>query len=321
VEHSVTDIPNDPRLSRYLLGSLPAEEAERLDELSVTDDEFAARLNEAENDLVDAFARGELSAEAAEQFKKAYLSTPGRREKVRFAETFFSLQQRNRTASPAAVASVLPAEKHKHRWPFFSTPWLFTQWGFAGVALLLFVSTGYLAMSNFRLRQRIDRSEQARVSAEQQEQDLRHQLETRTAANPTAFGPETTQPADDSLLGKLKLGKLRVAAFVLLPSLRDSSSPPSVAVSSDTDLVVIKLQLEANDFPSYRVAIEESATRRSLWTSSDLKPFLDGEKHFVSFAFPPKLLNPQNYMVQLKGVLANGAAELVSTYPFKGVVK
>lgn len=317
----MTDIPNDPRLLRYLLGSLPAEEAERLDELSVTDDDFAARLNETENDLVDAFARGELSAEAAEQFKQAYLSTPGRWEKVRFAETLFSLQQKSRSASAAPSANAAPAEKLKHRARLPEMPWLFMQWGFAGAALLLLVTSGYLATSNLRLQQRIDRSEQARVSVEQQEQELRHQLETRSPATLAVSGPETTQPSEDSLLSKLKLGKLNVAAFVLLPSLRDSSPPVSVAVSNDTDLVLIKLELEANGFPRYRVAIEESATRRSLWTSSDLKPFRDGEKHFVSFAFPPNLLKPQNYMVQLKGVLANGAAELVSTYPFKGVVK
>jgi hypothetical protein len=320
VEQNVTDIPNDPRLLRYLLGSLPAEEAEHLDELSVTDDDFAARLNEAENDLVDAYARGKLSAETAEQFDKVYLSTPGRCEKVRFAETFFSLQQ-SKAASAASSASTWPAENRKHRWRFPAMPWLFMQWGFAGAALLLLVTSGYLLTSNLRLRQRIDSSEQTRISLERQAQDLKHQVETQAPVTPPTSSTKTEQPSEDRLLAKLELGKLKVAAFVLLPSFRDSNLLPSVSVASDTDLVVIRLQLETNDFPRYRVAIQEPATRRSLWTSSDLKSFRDGEKRFVSFAFPPNILKAQNYMVQLKGVLANGTAELVSTYPFKGVVK
>ena len=45
----------------YLLGQLPESETERLDELSITDDECAERIRAVEHDLVDAFARGELA--------------------------------------------------------------------------------------------------------------------------------------------------------------------------------------------------------------------------------------------------------------------
>ena len=68
------------KMIHYLLGSLPEKEAERLDELSITDDDFALRLNDAENDLVDAYVRGELSAETRERFKTFYLASSKRRE-------------------------------------------------------------------------------------------------------------------------------------------------------------------------------------------------------------------------------------------------
>src|SRR5215475_10175424 len=73
-------------LTRYLLGALSREETERLDELSIVDDEFAARLNTAEDDLVDAYVRNELSGTDSEQFQSSYLSSPRRRHKVGFAE-------------------------------------------------------------------------------------------------------------------------------------------------------------------------------------------------------------------------------------------
>ena len=50
-------------LIRYLVGDLPAEEAERLDQLSIANDDFAWRLREIENDLVDAYVRSQLSGE------------------------------------------------------------------------------------------------------------------------------------------------------------------------------------------------------------------------------------------------------------------
>lgn len=340
MEQKVTDIPNDQRLNdqrltQYLLGTLPAPEAERLDELSVTDDAFAAQLSAAENDLVDAFVSGELSATDAARFKAAYLSSPRGLEKVRFAESFFSFQQSHRIASIAASADTSYVESAKSRWRFFTMPWtrpwLVPQWGLAAAALLLLVASGYLVTSNLQLRRRIDRSEAERTSLAQKDQELQRQLEARPTANPATSGTEPTQPPQDQSIGKLgidktgidKLGidKLKIAAFMLVPSLRDSGPPPTVSASADTDLVVLKLELESNDFSRYRAAIEDSATRRTLWTSSELKPFADGDKHAVSFAFRSSLLKMQNYLVQLKGIHANGTAELVSSYPFRGVIK
>ena len=99
----MTNLPDDRLLTQYLLRALPEEETERLDELSIADDDFAARLSSAENDLVDAYVRGELPPEESARFRSAYLSSPKRRDKVKFAETFLSFQQRV-AARPVAVS-------------------------------------------------------------------------------------------------------------------------------------------------------------------------------------------------------------------------
>ena len=90
--------PDDRLLVRYLLGSLDDIEAERLDELSISDDGVASRLKAVENDLVDGFVRHELSAETMDRFRSHYLVSQARRDKVRFAETLTAyLAQRLRT--------------------------------------------------------------------------------------------------------------------------------------------------------------------------------------------------------------------------------
>ena len=43
--------PDDRLMIDYLIGALPDQEIERLDELSIADDQFAARLTAAENVL------------------------------------------------------------------------------------------------------------------------------------------------------------------------------------------------------------------------------------------------------------------------------
>ena len=96
------DKSNHELLVKYLLGSLSAEETERLDELSVSDDAFASRLSEVENDLVDDYVRGTLSPETAKQLLAIYESSPERRQKLKFAKAFASFQRR--TAATTVVS-------------------------------------------------------------------------------------------------------------------------------------------------------------------------------------------------------------------------
>ena len=80
--------PQDERLERledYLLGLLPEAEAEQLDELSITDEEFAWQLRAAEDDLVDAYVRDGLPATTRARFEEYYLASARHRERVTFA--------------------------------------------------------------------------------------------------------------------------------------------------------------------------------------------------------------------------------------------
>jgi anti-sigma factor RsiW len=92
---------HDDQLVRYLLGILPDEDAERLDELTVWDDEMAWRLRIVENDLVDAYVAGTLTGETLERFESFYMSSDRRRRKVRFARGFLAALERG--AGTAAI--------------------------------------------------------------------------------------------------------------------------------------------------------------------------------------------------------------------------
>ena len=77
--------PSDAVLLRYLLGALPVDEAEPIEEASVVDDDLAARLNAMERDLVDSYVRGELEGLSLTKFQTWYLSSPLRVQKVEAA--------------------------------------------------------------------------------------------------------------------------------------------------------------------------------------------------------------------------------------------
>ncbi len=86
---------DDEAFVRYVLGLLPDEARERLDEASIANDEVAARLRAAETDLIDSYVRGQLSGATLERFESYYLSSPHRREKVRLAASFLSAVDRS----------------------------------------------------------------------------------------------------------------------------------------------------------------------------------------------------------------------------------
>lgn len=86
-------------LARYVLGTLPPEEAEKLDERSVTDAEFAAQLKVVEHDLADAYVRGELSADERQQWERIFLASPEGRDQLRFATALASRQIRRAVAT------------------------------------------------------------------------------------------------------------------------------------------------------------------------------------------------------------------------------
>jgi hypothetical protein len=311
----LTDEQNDLLLTQYLLGELPPGETERLDELSVTDDDFALRLSAAENDLLDAYVRGELPAKTSEQLKSAYLSSEKGLEKLRFAETLYSYQQRKKTTPATSRAALAQRQKPDKNWASFNVFHVVPQWGLALAAILLLAASGYLAKANRQLRHQVDQSETERAALSQREQQLRQQLEVQpsvNSANPGTNPSQSSQPLAD---------QLQVAAFVLIPALRGSGPLPTVSVSADTDLVVLRLELEANEFRRYRVALEDSATRQTVWRSADLKAFADDGKQAVSFALRKDLLKQQNYILQLEGIRANGATELASSYSFRVLLK
>src|SRR5215510_1642149 len=79
---------SDEQLARYLLRLLPEADVERIDELSIADEEMAWRLRVVEDDLVDAYVSGSLTGETLKQFQFIYLSSERRRRKVQFAGNF-----------------------------------------------------------------------------------------------------------------------------------------------------------------------------------------------------------------------------------------
>jgi hypothetical protein len=79
----------DERITAYLLQELPEGEAEQFEGQCFAQPEWpSGELESAEDDLIEAYVRNELSPERQQRFEKYYLTTTAREDRVLLARSF-----------------------------------------------------------------------------------------------------------------------------------------------------------------------------------------------------------------------------------------
>lgn len=304
---------DDQALTRYLLGGLSAEEAERVDELSIADEEFSWRLNGLENDLVDAYVRGELAGKDLERFRSFYLSSAGRRRKVDFARGLLQLEQR---------AAMQTTEAGRARALYGSRPRLFSGWhsffgwGFAGAAFVLLGLAIYLSLANFRLQRQLTEARQDRAAIEQRDRELEQQIRERKWPD-----AEARNQLERLRKSQANVNQLRTVSLLLPPPMRGAGRISTISFHPGTDLFVVLLLLtESNEFPAYCAALKDPRSGQVLWRSQKVEAASLNDKQAVSISFPATLLKQQNYIVELAGVRGGGPA-VVADYAFRVVLQ
>ena len=95
---------HDEILTRYLLGQLPTEQADALDERSVVDPSFAERLRGVKLDLADAYVRGELSPAERQHWERTFIASRAGQEHIRLAEALALTEPRRSRSAPVSRA-------------------------------------------------------------------------------------------------------------------------------------------------------------------------------------------------------------------------
>ncbi len=300
---------DDEELIRYVLGLLPDEATERLDEASIADDEVAARLHSVETDLVDSYVRGQLVGATLDRFESYYLMSPRRRESVRAATRFVraldravprdeGLTWKDRIARPTRVAS------------------------FVAAAALVLVVSGILLFQAVRPRNplTVATSESGAVgnrtqAGEQQPTGERGAVppDGLERDRPSAAASATT-PASEPPDGKRAAPPGQIVAVVLLPPTRAVAPIPTLAIPSDADRTGFELRLESNDFSRYQVGLKNPATNNILWRSDWIPARVSGDQASVFVVVPANLLEPQHYALELTGRGADGRLEVMGSY-------
>ena len=304
---SEKNVFEDQYLVLYLVGALPAEEADHLDQLSIADDDFAWRLCKIENDLVDSYVRSELSGEMLARFKAFYMATPQRQQKVQFAQGLRQFQVAN--ASGAKIAD----KPYKSRAPFGSTflpPRMIPQLGISAAALAMVLIAGYLLVQNAHLRREARDARAQYESIDQRARNLENDLKQQRTAHTQAQTPPTVD-----------IAQLKTVSLLLPPPTRGLSSLKTVTIHPGIDLVVLLLTLESAGFPDYKVIVKDPATNQVVWQSSELEANSMGDGPAIALGLPANLLKERNYIAEVAGLTNAGRQRIVGDYPFHVVLR
>lgn len=316
-------LPNDNMrvdertLTSYLLGELSQDETERLDELSIADDEIALRLDAIEAELVDAHVRGELTPEESARVIAFYAATARRREKIEFARALARTTDGG-AASPSK-GKTAEAKRRFSLGEWLGAPRFGLQWGFAAVALAMAVVAGYLFLQNRELLGRITAVQALQSSLDARQKDLQADV-AQNDASATSIVTAVAQ-AEKPHAPAASAGEFGPAAVLLMPQLRGAAQPVGVLMERGAAKLPIRLGLETAEYPRYTVTLRDPATGIAVWSSGTLAADKEATLETVAVGLPGKRLKQQNYSVELSGLPASGPPELISTYAFHAFLR
>lgn len=290
--------PRDAELIRYLLGALSEDETNRLDELSVVDDEVAARLCALEEDLVDAYAAGTLDEKSLERFERFYLASPERRTKAEFAK---SLQVAAGKPSPRR------ATVHRLTPPAGVAPARAIPRSHIMVAVLV-LAAGALVVYSLSLRRTLTAAEEHAAATAQRASAMSVELEAQRKATAIA-----TQALADARAAR----PAATVALVLRPETRGIGPTSIISIAAGSTTVPFDLQFESTAPASYDVALKDPSTNQVVWRSAAVTPQGGRRPAVVSVGVPAALLGAQHYALDLFELRESSPPEFVGSYAFE----
>lgn len=249
-------------LRRYLLRHLDEAEQEQIEERLLTDKEFGRRVHFAQDDLIDDYVAGELSAEESESFRKYFLTTPERVRKLRFASALDRYVDESEPDLDRGLFEKVAA--------FFRAQPLKAALTTAAVLAVVGVTALFII-----LRPNL-RSEFVRANVQ--------------------------QAAVSATLAELRRSTADTVALDLRENVvREDAASSRVEVAGGVTQIRLLLEVTSNTFDSYR-AVLQTSDGRELAAAEGLRAREENGARFVVVNVPARFLERGAYQVRLVGV-------------------
>ena len=306
----------DRQIRLYLLGGLPEDAAERIDELSFSDD-FAERIGIVEDELVDAYVASSLECDEAEAFDRHYLSSTRRRRKLDFAEVLaaerWEMSHSEPLARPAGKGSIFELFGGWRR---------ALQFGLAAAGLIVAASVGWMFTRNGPPvgGDAIAVTGQG-ANVPPPTQKVPSAATPAVAALPSLTpvpSPVGNKPIDEPKTRpeQKDAGPTRpnLAVIVLSPALRNSSTKEIRAGGRPSEF---QLRLESEAAGPFSVEVTSLSGASTIWSAKGLSARGTADRRTVHFRVPAGKIADGEYRVTLKAMTGEGTEAKVGEYNFR----
>ena len=311
-------IEADARLTRYLLGAVSATERENIEAEYLVDEDVFEQMLIAEDELVDAYARGELSDQERGQFEKNFLTSERGRDRVHFSQALAGAVSDARSVTERVEPSASPS--------FFEALWavLTPRVRVAGVAfaVLPVAAFSWLLLERMSMRAELQGLRAEHVRLTEQSKELQRVADVERARNAELAAqlaervpePVTTEPPK----GVVQRPSEDIAFNISAGSVRGSGGT-KLAVPRSAKFIRLTLSFERpSSHQEYRAAIE-TADGNPVWRNDSFgsRSNATASDRIILPTIPVSALPPGDYVLLLSGKQADGNFESVANYSFR----
>lgn len=330
-----TKIKDESVIVRYLLGELSEEEQNRLEDRAFSDREYLRIVDTVENDLIDEYARGELSDIQRLRFERRFLASPGRQRKVEFARALAEIVPKEATETAPRPATVVVAVSWRDSLisalrnlnPAF-------KFSMAAAALILVIGASWLLTAFLGLRAQLAQRQEEQQARLRQEELLRRQgagerarsedlaAQLQSERDRRARGEAAARQSDNDHLRPSSADAPLIASVFLPPGVsRGGGDRPRLTVRRTTRLAQLQIGLEREDsYRSFRAEVR-TAQGHEVWTRDRLQARRGRAGRVINLLIPGKILGSGEYELTLKGTTDGRNTEDVRFYYFEALKK
>jgi hypothetical protein len=282
----------------------------------------------AEEELTDAYVRGELSLEERRLLEKGLRNSPQLVERLHFARLLADAADRAAEGEVSLSQRKELSPSRKSWWPFGLT------WGsrpafnlaFAACLLIMFIGGLSFLAGWVRLRRESQELAEKQAVLERQRLELQKSAaEQRLATEQiTADLKEKQQKleADQRRLDELTqalnekptASSAIIANLFLLPASRGSGTDKELKVPPGTSKIRLQLSVDSIDYRGFEADVKDPHGK-VIFHPTKIRP--PRSRTVVTIMIPTKNLTAGVYSVQLSGISPDGTTELVGNYSFR----
>jgi hypothetical protein len=308
-------------IQRFLLGELAEADRTAIERELLADRERFEQVCSVEDDLIDAYLRGNMAREVRERFESHYLASQYNRERVATARILIA--NINRMAS----------ETVKNRKRETEVSWLkrfsdFIQWrrlatvGVLVMTLVFALGSFWLYLERARLSGQIvtiqNEAQIERSYLKQREQELSLQIQKLEAeiANERQL-TENSKATLNRLRQQQSSPTPAILTLLLTPTpIRDEKAPPSLTLPLLNGKVRLLMELNSDSYSSYQIRLQ-TAEGRGILNGNAVKVRFGKDREFAALTILTGKLTKGDYILILSGKTADGRDEEIDQYYFR----